>query len=187
NQSTNVPISRTNLSIYLSDLDGDNLNWTIESSVGNASYNNVFGNVTSYQEDAYNTTLMGNLCDGDWGTSGDLATYPDYEYLNYTIPLGVSGVIWEVKDSAGRDNYTLHENVSKEDTVRLRLNHDLADGRFFYVVTYDGGKHVFAARITGDRIFYEEAIHWQYNSSNGTKSCYISGLDYNTTYYWYVN
>jgi len=194
NQSTDVSVSRTNLSIYLSDPDGDSLNWTIETSpdIGSASYNTVFGNVTSYQEDStnYSVGIYTNTVDGDWSTFNQI--WDDTLYFNYTKPVGAINATWHVAACSVGGGTHFHRNYTIPDSglnyysdrIWLKIVGNSGAG-YYQAFCYSGSWQPFSSE--GDDYIVEEAINWQYNSSNGTKSCYISGLDYDTTYYWYVN
>jgi len=162
NGSTNQPLSLT-WSIDIIDPDGDTFNWTIECSNGQSNSGNDDTNGTkslSLSGLSYNTnyTIWVNATDSGSG-----------EWTNATY--------WFITTSGSpptQSNPSPSDGATDVEITLSQLSIDISDpeGDTFNW-TIETSPNIGSA--SGN------------NENNGTKTCSVSGLNYGTTYTWYVN
>jgi hypothetical protein len=159
NGSTGVALSTSSLSIIINDAEGNNFNWSIETSpnIGSSSGNNNFNgsktcNISSLASGTIYTWFV-NATDGNW-------TREWYCFTTNKPPV------------VSVPNPSNDETDVSKSTSSLIVSILDPDGDCFNwsieTSPYIGNSSTIGA-------------------SNGSKSCSISGLSYSTTYYWFVN
>jgi hypothetical protein len=162
NGTTNIPITRTSLSLIIRDPDGDHFNYTIQTkpTIGSVSLHNAINGTKTCTISGltYSTTYRWyiNTTDGtDWvrrwytfttapNPANNLPTFSSMAPSNGTtnIPISTSSISLMIRDPEG--------------------------GLFNWNI------------ITSPSIGSRSGT----NEHNGTKSCPVSGLTYSTTYHW---
>lgn len=165
NESTNISIFTSSLLVSISDGDSDSFDWNIETSpdIGSNSGNDEGNGVKTCVISGlnYNTTYYWfvNASDG-------------YD--------SISEFYWFTTSVALENNAPLFSSISPSNkstgvsisTMYISLNIDDLDGDTF-IWTIETSPNI--------------GNNSENNASNGSKYCSISGLNYSTTYYWFVN
>ena len=163
--STDVPVSTSSLSVYISDPEGDDFDWSIETvpDVGSDS-----------GSDENNGTKSCSVSGLDYST-----TYTWYVNATDTG----SGVTTS-------ESYTF--TTEKQNFPPEFSNENPADGSVDVSISLSS-LSVYISDPEGDDFDWsietvpDVGSDSGTNEGNGTKTCIISGLDYETTYTWYVN
>ena len=165
NESTDVGISKSSLSISISDGDNDTFDWTIETSpdIGSSSGNNENNGLKTCSITGleYETTYYWYV-----NASDDYDSINEIYWFTTTSPpvnqaLSFSSIL--------PSNGTTGVSISKG-SISLTIE--------------DPDGDIFNWTITSNPDIGSSS---GYNESNGSKSCSISGLIYSTTYNWFVN
>jgi hypothetical protein len=103
--------------------------------------------------------------DGDFGTSGGMATEGNY-YMNYTKPIGsINSTFWEVRDNTARVNLTIPNPCwdLSSSVLSLRVRQVPSGGGEWYCLNLTGwsGLRTWGG---GSGSVYEEAIWWNITS-----------------------
>ena len=190
NRSTNITIP-TNITMTLTELEGESVNWSIETSpdIGNTKWDTTPSNIVSYQEDADETTGAGmeiNHTDGDWATWAHVVELEPM-FFNYTeIPDGAINAVWKIREGENLRLHTTNEHHFNT-TNGLKFKYYAVDGDgYIQMYNYTSSSYQSLYTVASDS-FYEEAVYWIYNRTNGTKSCKLDNVEYETNYTWYIN
>jgi hypothetical protein len=168
NESINISLNCSLLSIDLFDPNNDNINWTIETSpqIGNNSGNNEINgtktcNITNL---TLNTTYYWyvNATDGNIWTR---ACYTFNTNFNESESINTPPVLSNLNPTNNSNNVPIYIN-----SINLTIEDPNGD---FFNWTIETNPNI--GNNSGD------------NDSNGSKSCIISAVNFNETYYWFVN
>jgi hypothetical protein len=165
NRSTNVPITKTSLSLTLRDPDGDHFNYTIQThpNVGSVSVKNAVNGTKSCTISGlmYATTYRWYVN----ATDGHSWTRRWYTFTTVSAPINNPPVFSGMAPSNGSTNISINTS-----SISLLIRDP--EGKSFHY-TIQTCPDIGSTSGKG--------------ANNGTKQCIISGLSYSTTYRWYVN
>ncbi|VVB60457.1 putative ABC transporter ATP-binding protein [uncultured archaeon] len=175
NRSTNVPISTSSLSFTIQDPEGESFNYTIQThpNVGSKSVTGVYNGtkVCTISGLTYATTYRWyvNATDGStwtrqWYTFTTISAPTNNPPVN-NPPVNNPPAFSVITPSNGSKNISIN-------TSSLSLSITDPEGKSFSY-TIQTNPNVGSVSVN--------------NVGNGTKSCTISSLKYETTYRWYVN
>ena len=159
NGSTGVSLATSSLSIIINDTEGNNFNWSIETSPnigGSSEYNDFNGSKTCNITGLASGTIYKwfvNATDGNWTRKWYYFTTNKSPTISSPVPA----------------NDTTNVSIS---TSSLIVSIQDPDGDSF-------NWGIETSPYIGNSL--------SFGASNGSKSCSISGLNYSTTYYWFVN
>lgn len=165
NQSTNIPITTTAVSLTIRDTDSDDFDYTIQTSpnVGRVS-------VTGAHDGTKQCTLSGlkygttyrwyvNATDGvNWKRRW-------YTFTTTSAPSNMQFVFSNENPRSGSTNIPISTS-----TISLMIQNSRGHAFDYYI-------------RTSPNVGQSSGV----NRLNGTKPCSISGLAYSTTYTWYVS
>ncbi len=163
--STNVPLSTSALSLYISDPEGKSFSYTIQTrpNIGSISVNSVYSG-TKYctvSGLAYGTTYR-------WwvnATDGSSWTRRTYTFTTASNPSNNPPVFSSMSPANGSTNVPIK-------TEALSLYITDPEGKSF---SYTIQTHPNVGKISVNTVY------------GSTKYCTVSGLAYGTTYRWWVN
>ena len=163
--SSGISIGTSELSVYIEDPDEDNFDWTIQTSpdIGSSSGNDESdGLKTCYVSDlAYDTTYTWIVTASDTGGSGEITE------ATYTFTTGIS----------------TPPEISNPDPFDEAVEVDI-DLEEISVIIQDPEGDTFDWTIDTDPDIGSASGS---NNQNGTKTCVVSGLEYDTNYTWTVS
>ena len=165
--ATNVSIATLSLNVTIRDPEGDSFNWTIETSpdVGNSSANGAGNGSKSCDISGldYSTTYHWFVNATD--TSSGEWVRESYSFTTESAP---------VDDPPTFSNLSVGNGSTGVSLGLSSLSIIIRDP--------EGDSFNWSIETSPDI-----GSNSNTNATNGTKSCNISGLSYNTTYNWYVN
>ena len=167
NESLNLSINLTELTINITDIDGNNLSWSIETSPD-------IGNCSGYNETS--------------GVKNCSVSNLNYS-TNYTWFVNVTdGTNWIKKwyIFTTESNLISHNNCSEISNPSISNNSkDISvNTKFLSIYISDPEGDTFNWTVETKPDIGSCSGN---NETNGTKICNITGLEYSTTYYWFVN
>jgi chitodextrinase len=163
--ATDVSINITLLNVTLTNPDGDPFNWGIETSP-NIGTNNISG-----ASNGSKTCTIAGLTYSityTWyvnATDGNTCTNKSFSFTTESVPVNHSPVCSNPSIVNGTTGTTLNISI-------LFITIKDLEGDYF---NWSIETTPYIGKNTGN------------NTSNGSKSCSISSLNYSITYYWFVN
>ena len=166
NQSTNISISLSQLSVNISDFEGDSFNWSIETAP------NV-GNITNfYHQNGTKNCSISNL---QYNTT--------YNWYVNVSDDGNQNLVKKryVFSTEYAPNYAPVFSGENPANETIGISRDLSKVTII-ISDPEGDRFNWSIETLPD-----VGSNFGINETNGSKSCFLSGLEYNMQYYWYVN
>ena len=165
NQSTDIAIATNQLTVAINDVDGDTFNWTIETvpNIGTNSSNNDNNGTKTCDVSGLSYSQLYT-----WyvnATDGNNSINDAFSFTTTAAPVNYSPVISSPSVTNGSSSIAITTS-----TLSVTIQDSEGDN-FNWTIE------------TAPDIGSNSAN----NETNGSKSCSISGLNFNTTYTWYVN